>query len=132
MNHHKIKEMTMCVNRSSMNLVKPVYEARRGTTVIIRKSSLMVVVTITRSYMKKYVTQKELINVCGLNSKLLSPEFISLTQHHDIIGLQETTTDDTDTSIVISGYQIYFIIDVVSQGTEPAELRYLLYYKALH
>lgn len=39
---------------------------------------------------------------------MLSPEFISLIQQHDVIGLQETKTDDTDTCIDIPGYKLFF------------------------
>lgn len=48
------------------------------------------------------------LNVCGLNSKLKCPEFISFLNQYDIIGLQETKTDDTDTHIEIPGYKIFF------------------------
>ena len=48
------------------------------------------------------------LNVCGLASKLLSPEFLSLIQQYDIIGLQETKTDDTDSYLEIPGYTIFF------------------------
>ena len=48
------------------------------------------------------------MNVCGLASKLLSPEFLSLIQQYDIVGLQETKTDDTDNYLEIPGYTIFF------------------------
>lgn len=48
------------------------------------------------------------LNVCGFTSKLLSSEFISLINRHDIIGLQETKTDDTDAYLDIPGYQIFY------------------------
>ncbi|MCW4346970.1 MAG: reverse transcriptase domain-containing protein [Candidatus Thiodiazotropha endolucinida] len=47
------------------------------------------------------------INVCGLISKLNCPEFISLVNNYDIIGLQETKLDDIDT-IEIPGYTAFF------------------------
>ena len=47
------------------------------------------------------------LNVCGLNSKLQIPEFISLIQNHDIICLQETKLDDTDTFIELPGYKVF-------------------------
>ena len=37
------------------------------------------------------------LNVCGIVSKLNSPEFISLIQTYDSIGVQETETDNYDT-----------------------------------
>ena len=43
------------------------------------------------------------INVCGLKSKLIIPEFQSLIQGYDIIGVQETKCDDYD-SLVLSEY----------------------------
>ena len=48
------------------------------------------------------------LNVCGLASKLLSPEFNSLIQQYDVIGLQETKTDDTDSYLEIPGYKMFF------------------------
>ena len=46
------------------------------------------------------------LNVCGLKSKLNCPEFISLINQYDIIGVQESKLDDVD-SIAINGYSIY-------------------------
>ena len=46
------------------------------------------------------------LNVSGLKSKLLIPEFQELKQYHDIVGLQETKCDDLDT-LELSGYTIY-------------------------
>ena len=46
------------------------------------------------------------LNVCGLKSKLITPEFQELIQYHDIVGLQETKCDDLDT-LELSGYTIY-------------------------
>ena len=43
----------------------------------------------------------------GLTSNLLSPEFISLINQNDIIGLQETKTDESDTYIDIPGYKLF-------------------------
>ena len=59
---------------------------------------------------KTHINQLKILtlNVCGLNSKLKCPEFISFLNHYDIIGLQETKTDDTDTHIEIPGYKIFF------------------------
>ena len=48
------------------------------------------------------------LNVCGLASKLLLPEFNSLIQQYDVIGLQETKTDDTDSYLEIPGYKMFF------------------------
>ena len=36
------------------------------------------------------------LNVCGLLSKLQIPEFSELLQSYDIIGIQESKTDDVD------------------------------------
>ena len=36
------------------------------------------------------------LNVCGLRAKTLFPEFTNLVNEHDIIGLQETRTDQID------------------------------------
>ena len=46
------------------------------------------------------------INVCGLKSKLCTPEFITLMNHYDIIGIQETKLDDVDL-VQVNGYQIF-------------------------
>ena len=46
------------------------------------------------------------VNVCGLRSKLNCPDFVSLINKYDIIGVQETKTDDIDT-IIIPGYSVY-------------------------
>ena len=40
-------------------------------------------------------------------SKLKCPEFINLIRNYDIIGIQESKTDDTDV-IEIPGYSIFF------------------------
>ena len=48
------------------------------------------------------------LNVCGLSSKLKCPEVISLINQYDIIGLQETKTDDADSYIEIPGYKLFF------------------------
>ena len=48
------------------------------------------------------------LNVCGLVSKLKCPEFISLIQEYDLIGIQETKIDDVDSYVEIPGYEIYF------------------------
>ena len=48
------------------------------------------------------------LNVCGLVSKLNCPDFLSLIREYDIIGLQETKTDDVDTYLEIPGYEIIF------------------------
>ena len=48
------------------------------------------------------------LNVCGLISKLNCPAFISLINRYEIIGLQETKTDDIDTcTIDIPGYTVF-------------------------
>ena len=46
------------------------------------------------------------LNTCGIISKLNCPEFISLIQNYDIIGVQETKTDDYDT-VTIPGYKVF-------------------------
>ena len=48
------------------------------------------------------------LNVCGLVSKLKCPEFVSLINEYDLVGIQETKTDDVDSHIDIPGYDIYF------------------------
>lgn len=48
------------------------------------------------------------LNCCGLNSKLKCPEFLELINRYEIIGLQETKTDDADTYIEIPGYTLFF------------------------
>lgn len=60
-------------------------------------------VSVTRSDIKILT-----LNVCGLSSKLISPEFLLLVKQHDIIGVQETKTDDTDTYLDIPGYKIFY------------------------
>ena len=44
------------------------------------------------------------LNVCGRKSKLIHPEFIDLLHKYNIIGLQESKLDDTDS--IVKGYQI--------------------------
>ena len=46
------------------------------------------------------------INVCGLKSKLLCPDFISFIGKYDIIGVQESKLDDVD-KIQVPGYQVF-------------------------
>ena len=46
------------------------------------------------------------LNVCGIMQKLNFPEFITLIRTYDIIGLQETKTDDYDT-IDVTGYKVF-------------------------
>ena len=46
------------------------------------------------------------MNVCGLESRLRCPEFLSFINEYDIIGLQETKTDLTDT-IHIDGFKTH-------------------------
>lgn len=36
------------------------------------------------------------LNVCGVKNKLNYDEFVNLINKHDIVGLTETQTDDTD------------------------------------
>ena len=48
------------------------------------------------------------LNVCGLVSKLKCPDFLSLINEYDIIGVQETKTDDEDSYIEIPGYDVFF------------------------
>ena len=56
------------------------------------------------------------INVCGLISKLNCPEFISLVNNYDIVGLKETKLDDIDT-INIPGYTAFSITHPAAQET---------------
>lgn len=46
------------------------------------------------------------LNVCGLVSKLSCPEFSNLINAYDIIGIQESKTDDTD-AVKIPGYTVF-------------------------
>ena len=46
------------------------------------------------------------LNVCGLSAKLRCPEFCDFLNQYEIIGLQESKTDDTD-SIVLPGYTCF-------------------------
>ena len=46
------------------------------------------------------------LNVCGVISKLRCPDFVSFISEYDIIGLQETKTDETD-QISIPGFETY-------------------------
>ena len=46
--------------------------------------------------------------MCGLVSKLKCPEFSTLIKEYDLIGIQETKTDDVDSYIEIPGYEIFF------------------------
>ena len=45
--------------------------------------------------------------VCGLRSKLLFPEFVSKIRQYDVIGFQETKTDDLD-DIILEDYNVCF------------------------
>ena len=45
------------------------------------------------------------LNVCGLKSKLLLPEFHTLISQYDIVGLQESKTDSLET-LIIPGYKL--------------------------
>jgi len=45
------------------------------------------------------------LNVCGLLSKIICPEFVNFVKRHDIVGLQEVKTDEFDVlSVEIPGY----------------------------
>ena len=46
------------------------------------------------------------INVCGLKTKLLCPEFVTLIKSYDIIGIQESKLDNVE-RITVEGYQIF-------------------------
>ena len=46
------------------------------------------------------------LNVCGLKSKILCPEFLTFVAPYDIIGIQESKLDDVD-SVSIPGYKIF-------------------------
>ena len=48
------------------------------------------------------------LNVCGIRSKLPFPEFASTIRQYDIIGLQETKTDDLD-DISFENYNLHFL-----------------------
>ena len=55
------------------------------------------------------------INVCGLRSKLLSPEFETFLCSYDIIGNSETKLSDEDvTCISFPGYEFCSKIDKIS------------------
>ncbi|MCG8046283.1 MAG: hypothetical protein N0E48_11620, partial [Candidatus Thiodiazotropha endolucinida] len=45
------------------------------------------------------------LNVCGLVSKSNYPEFLELIKNYDLIGIQESKTDDCD-FIDIPGYNV--------------------------
>lgn len=47
------------------------------------------------------------LNVCGLSSKCHVPEFINFVSSFDILGFQESKTDDTD-AIYFPGYQVFY------------------------
>ena len=47
------------------------------------------------------------LNVCGLASKCHIQEFLNFVESFDILGIQESKTDDTD-NICIPGYQIFY------------------------
>ena len=47
------------------------------------------------------------LNVCGIKSKLIFPEFISFIKNHDIICFSESKLADTDT-VEIEGYTAFY------------------------
>lgn len=47
------------------------------------------------------------LNTCGLKSKIIIPEFCDFISQYDIIGLQETKSDNLD-SFEIPGFIMYF------------------------
>ena len=47
------------------------------------------------------------LNVCGLVTRSNYPEFIDLIRNYDILGIQESKTDDCD-FVNIPGYNVYF------------------------
>ena len=47
------------------------------------------------------------VNVCGLKTRTVYPEFLQFLSLYDFIGLQETKTDSLD-NIQIPGYSIHF------------------------
>lgn len=47
------------------------------------------------------------LNVCGLKTRCLYPDFLDFLSQYDIIGLQETKTDSLD-DIRIQGYNLHF------------------------
>ena len=46
------------------------------------------------------------LNVCGLKSKLLCPDFVAFIETYDIIGIQESKLDDVD-RINFEGYSVF-------------------------
>ena len=60
--------------------------------------------------------------MCGLVSKLKCPEFLTLIKEYDLIGIQETKTDDVDSYTEIPGYGFFFfIIEKIFQDIGQAE-----------
>lgn len=47
------------------------------------------------------------INVCGLAAKSRIPEFVELISQYDIIGIQESKTDESD-NICFAGYNVTY------------------------
>lgn len=47
------------------------------------------------------------INVCGLRSKLIDPEFTSFVSEYDIVLFVDTKTDDND-ELSLPGFQCHF------------------------
>ena len=49
------------------------------------------------------------LNVCGLASTCHVPEFLNFVESFDILGIQESKTDDTDNICIhVPGYQIVY------------------------
>lgn len=48
------------------------------------------------------------LNVCGLKSKLIIPEFKDLLSDHDIIGFQETKLDFVDEEQFCHGFYMFY------------------------
>ena len=47
------------------------------------------------------------LNVCGLRTKMLSPDFLHLIENYNVVALSETKLDDLD-KICIPGYTLFF------------------------
>ena len=47
------------------------------------------------------------LNVCGLTTRQIYPEFLDLINQYDIIGLQETKLDLTNAAQFLDGYKIF-------------------------
>ena len=57
--------------------------------------------------MPRVYVENTAVNVCGLRTRTIYPEFYEFLSKYDFIGLQETKTDSLD-NIQIPGYNIHF------------------------